>query len=72
MRPRDCKTERDVLTLRRDNYDTKEGWILCQPDNLVVIQQQRTGENAIGCVELPRGEFNRMVDWWNRNQKPES
>jgi len=69
MRPRDAKTSEDIRKLRSDNKDVPEGWIRINGDT-VMVYQQRCGEESTGKVNLPRAEFNRLIDWYNREQKP--
>lgn len=69
MKPRDAKTESQRLKLSRDNLSTVGHWILLN-DNSVTLTAQRVGESATASMRVPRSEFNRLIDWYMRDQKP--
>ena len=69
MRPYDAKTEREQLDLNSDNHQTKGAWILLGFSQ-VSICTQKSGESPTGIVKIPRGEFNRLIDWYMKDQKP--
>jgi len=68
MRPYDAKTERQKLDLSSDNHQTKSAWILVG-FTTVSIANQESGQPASGLVKIPHGEFNRLIDWYMRDQK---
>lgn len=68
MRPYDAKTEAQQLDLVSDNHQTKSAWILLGFSQ-VSIATQKVGESATGLVKIPRGEFNRLIDWYMKDQK---
>lgn len=68
MRPYDVKTERQLLDLQKDNKGVKEAWIMLGV-NRVTVCTQRSGEPAADTVSMPRGQFNRLVDWYLKDQK---
>lgn len=71
MKPRDVKTQKQHLTLRSDNHDTKGHWILLDTmGGTVTISAQKQGEKCTASVIVPRGEFNRLIDWYMKDQHP--
>ena len=65
----ECKTEKDICSLRRDNWSTEHGWMMVNVENdTVTICQQRSGEEKAGWVTLPRNEFARLCRGYFRPQ----
>lgn len=69
MRPYDAKTDDQVCALRRDNYSTDQSWILAGGDT-VTLSEQGPGEVATQSITLSRREFNKLIGWYMRDQKP--
>lgn len=69
MRPYDAKTEKQIIGLNRDNLSTEGHWILLHGDS-VTFSAQRPGEGCTASLSVPRAEFNRIVSWYMRDQKP--
>ncbi len=68
MRPRDTKTQKDLLNQKSDNKSTKDYWIL-DNGNGVTIAHQRNGNKSVWMVRLPKKQFNALIDWYNKDQK---
>ena len=68
MKPRDAVLNRHIVRLQTDNHDTVEGWILIDGSR-IVLQNQKHSEPSTGKVEFTRRSFNRLIDWYNRDQK---
>ncbi len=68
MRARDAKGDK-ILQIRRDNLTAGDFWILADGHDVTVCAQQ-PGHAATASVTIPRKEFNRLVDWYMRDQKP--
>ncbi len=68
LAPADVRSFKEQLTLRRDNLDTTNGWILLDGDK-VIISQQRSGHDRTGKVELPAEEFKKFAEWYLRPQQ---
>ena len=68
MRPFDANTEKKTLSLRRDNYDTPDYWIMAHGDH-VTIAKQRNGGKSEFMVEIKRRDFYRLISWYMRPQK---
>ena len=68
MRPYDAKNLDKVCTLRRDNFDTNDCWILTD-GHRVTIAEQKVGEAATQSITLPRATFNKLIAWYMREQK---
>lgn len=69
MRGYDAKNESDLLKLRRDNWQTENGWLLAN-GNTVTIAEQKNGQPFVSQTTIPREEFNRLIRGYLRNQKP--
>ena len=68
MRPRDARTFEDVCRLNCDSIATLDFW-MAVGDEEVRIFEQRIGEDKRGQIFIPRKDFTRLVDWYNRDQK---
>lgn len=68
MKPRDAKTSKQMCSLETDNCDTMAGWILLDY-GFVIIHAQRSGEDSEGRLRLPRAQFNKLIDWYNKDQR---
>lgn len=68
MRPYDVKTERQLLDLTSDNRNTKHAWILLGVNHVTVCVQQ-SGGPPIGQASMSRRDFNRLIDWYMKDQK---
>lgn len=67
MRPRDVRSEADILRMRSDNFPRNpEKWGILNDIDKVSLHPPQGG----GWIEIPRKEFNAIVDWYMRDQKP--
>ena len=69
MRPRDARTFEDVCRLKSSAIDTPDFWMMVDEGGEVCITAQRIGEDKTGQIFIPRKDFTRLVDWYNRDQK---
>lgn len=69
LSPRKARTFNQICSLNRDNLSSKHGWIVVDDEGSVTIAEQANGCEAKGIVRLPRREFNRLVDWYNKEQE---
>jgi hypothetical protein len=70
MRPYDAKGDDEVASgLRTDHKDTGDFWILTDGWR-VSLYQQKTGHPSTQNITIPRAEFNKLVAWYMRDQKP--
>jgi hypothetical protein len=67
MSPYEARIHKDICSLQSDNYNTAEGWILIDGDQ-ITLAKQRAGEESKGSVTLSRAAFKRMIDWYLRPQ----
>lgn len=66
-RPYDAKTLDDVCDLRRDNYPPENGvWSILITGDAVSLHPPGGG----GYTTIPRDQFNTIVRWYMRDQKP--
>lgn len=66
-RPYDVKTLDQVCELRRDNYPSEpDVWSIMVSGDKVSLHYPHGG----GWVEIPRAQFNTLVRWYMRDQKP--
>jgi len=69
VRPRDAKTEEDVCRLQADNYPSdpnRLGSILI--DGPTVRLYGWVDGGKVVSVSMPRKDFIRIVDWYQRDQ----
>jgi hypothetical protein len=70
LSPKDAKGEKQVCMLQTDHYETKDFWILIDAwNNEVYIHQQKTGEKSKQDICIPKKDFNRLVEWYLKEQK---
>lgn len=74
MKPRDAKTVDDVCRLQTDNYpnDPKRIGTIFIDGPLVHIygapNSRRLNSGEVASVSMPRKDFMRIVDWYQRDQ----
>lgn len=68
MSPRDARTSNQLCRLQSDNIDISNFWLLCGPD-YVALAQQKAGEKPTQAFSIPKKHFNRLVEWYLREQK---
>lgn len=68
MKPRDARAEK-VFDLRRDNFTAGDCWILTDGHRVSLVEQPG-GQSPKQQVTLDRVTFNRLIDWYMRDQKP--
>lgn len=68
-KPMDCRNVDEVCELQTDHHDLKGAWILTDGYR-VSIHTQEDGKPSTGAVTLTPTQFNRLVAWWQRPQKP--
>ena len=67
MSPHEARNLKDICSLNSDNYNTAEGWILID-GNQVTLAKQCAGESSQGSITFSRAAFKRMLDWYLRPQ----
>lgn len=67
--PMAAKTERQHLRLRTDNTETEKYWFLINEEE-VTICEQKNGEVATNSIKIPKADFNKIVRWYIKPQKP--
>lgn len=65
---RKANTEKQICSVYRDNLSTEDYWIMGNPDS-VTIAKQRNGESSEWIVQIPKKDFNKLIDFYNREQK---
>lgn len=67
MRPYDAKTLDEVCELRRDNYPAEtDVWSILVGGDHVSLHPPGGGSYVL----IPRADFNNLVRWYMRDQKP--
>jgi len=61
--PKTANTEKKICSMERDNYATKDFWLLTHEKH-IVIAKQRAGEQAEFMVEIPKKDFNRLIKFY--------
>lgn len=69
LAPRDCQTEGDVLSLESSSIETGKHWLLIQHDGAAVISEQVLGQPAKATITIPRRAFQKMLAWYETEQK---
>ncbi len=68
MRPYDLKNTEETCRLRRISFDCDDAWILTD-GYTVSISQQKVGAPPTQSISLPRAQFNRLIQWYMRDQR---
>lgn len=68
LAPAHAKTLEEVCSLRRDNFNIPNGWIITDSFQ-VTMTKQKPGEASTESVTFSRKEFNRLVSWYFRPQR---
>lgn len=64
-RPYDVTKTREFLDMESDNFPQKNGvWSILHSGSYVSLHQPGGG----GYVQIPRKQFNAIVDWYMRDQ----
>lgn len=70
MRPYDVKSEADQLAMATDNHPQDvHVWSMLNHDDKVSLHPPANSD-WIGFVEIPRDQFNAMIDWYTLDQAP--
>jgi hypothetical protein len=64
LAPKDCRTDSDIIRLRRDNIGGDGWWVVLNSADEIVICNQRQGEDPTGKVHLSRSAMLRMCRWY--------
>lgn len=62
--PREAHTLDAICELPEDNWTAEAHWLLLNED-FVAIVKQRMGEEPAAEIEMPRRDFDAMIDWYN-------
>ena len=68
MRPRDVKNHRDLLKMESDNFPQDPNkWSILNHDNGVSLHAPaNVGRSFV--AQIPRDQFNAIVDWYIKDQ----
>ena len=66
--PKSAKTLTQVCSLRSDNYDVGDFWILTDGPT-VTISAQKLGHPVTASITVPKWIFNQMLNWYSRPTK---
>ena len=69
--PKTAKTFEQVCTLRSDNADAGDFWIITDGPT-VSLNAQKLGHPASASITIPKEEFNRLIRWYHRPTKGRS
>lgn len=64
----DARTHEQVCRLQRDNWATRDYWLLAD-GGTVTLCQQRNGEASTAKITVPRAQFNRLVQAYLKPQR---
>ena len=66
LSPRKARSDQ-FIKLNSDNKSTKNYWILLSEDH-ITIAKQTSGEACEQDIQIEKYQFNRLIDWYNREQ----
>ena len=64
MTPKQAKTFNQVCSLPRDNFSTRDFWLLLDGGSHVVLCEQRNGQPPKGNLRISKGQFDRLIHWY--------
>lgn len=64
MRPYDVKSEADIISMQSDNFGEVAHWSILNHSGIVSIH----APHGRGYVEIPRDQFNAIIDWYTADQ----
>ena len=67
LSPRNARSDQ-FEKLNSDNRHTDNYWILLNEDN-ITITEQTSGEYPKATISIDKIQFNKLIDWYNREQK---
>ena len=68
LSPRKTVTFNQICSLQTDNAGTKNFWIQLDVGS-VHLCEQTSGEAAKGSLTIPRRDFNKLIEWYLKEQK---
>ncbi len=63
----EARIEMEVCDLQTDNVASASYWMQINGVNVTIVAQ-RQGEIATSQITVPRGQFNRFVRWYTKQQ----
>ena len=67
LSPRKARSDQ-LVKLNTDNTQTENYWILLN-EGYVTIAEQTVGEPCQNDIQIDKKQFNKIIDWYNREQK---
>ena len=67
LSPRKARSDQ-FEKLNSDNKHTDNYWILLNEDH-ITLTEQNSRENPKASISIDKIQFNRLIDWYNREQK---
>lgn len=65
--PRHALTFDEIRKLESDNFDSGDYWIMVDEEAVTLCGQKRHFD-AITMMTIPRSDFMKLIDWFNRDQ----
>jgi hypothetical protein len=62
--PRKAKSLRKM---KRSLVETKDFWLLVDGSEVIIVKQ-RNGERSTATITIPKKDFNRLIDFYNKPQ----
>jgi hypothetical protein len=69
LAPANVHSMDEICALRRDNMDTRGGWIILNGPHEVAVVNQNPGEESTGTVHFSRRAFARLARWFLKPQR---
>lgn len=67
LSPKQANKFQDICRLKTDNRSLKGYWIIIDERN-VTIAKQKNGEPADKIINIPRRQFNALIEWHSKQQ----
>ena len=69
MRPYDVKSADDILRMESDNFPgDPDKWSIMNSEDHVSLHPPADDSGKAWWVQIPRDQFNAIVDWYMRDQ----
>ena len=67
LSPRKARSDQ-FIKLNSDNMSTENYWILLNEHDITLCEQS-LGESPKNQIHIKKRQFNKIIDWYNREQK---
>lgn len=68
LRPADCKTIGDILSINCSHKIVGRYSLLIQHDGAAIFMEQTPGQPATASITIPRSHFKQLLEWYQTEQ----